>query len=207
MADKRQELKSLIKGKGLNALKASQPLEEKVIVKDPAKEEKDLVVSTKETKEEKVKKEKKEVAAKLESKPDILEIKPSPEEIEVIQNLSGGAAEYVLIWRAFTSSNDEKMTVFNKGEMVTFNIDCVVAKIIAQLKAPFTLEVHSFDVRSHHSQALYSFKKEDQIQSEVFRVQFQIEAVLSGIFKLQTLFIIHNTEHFHVNEESYFRIM
>ena len=96
--------------------------------------------------------------------------------------------------------------VSNKGDVITFNVDCSVEKVLAQFRADYSLELISFDVQSHHSQALYSFKMEDKIPAEHFRIQFQIPAALSGIFKIQTMFVIENIEHFHVYEGGYFRV-
>ena len=193
MANKRQELKELVKGKGLDALKATAPPKEKV----EKIESKDLKVLTEDTRK---------TLVSIEAKPVMIEIEPSPDEREIIQKLSGGAEVYALVWRAFTTIGEKENSVSSKGEIITFNIDCSVGKVLAQFKANYSLEMISFDVQSQHSQALYSYKTEDKIPFENFCVQFQALAALSGVFKIQTMLLIENTEHFHVYEGGYFRI-
>ncbi len=121
---------------------------------------------------------------------------PSSEEKILIQECLQSQNALVTLWREFTAHAGEPNAVFKRGQEIEFILDGAVVNLLTELKSPFTIELISFDLRTQNPQPLYSFQEYGHLTSEYFRVAFQAPALVAGIFRLQSILLIDNTEHF-----------
>lgn len=121
----------------------------------------------------------------------------SEEKIFIQENLQNQNA-LVTLWREFTAQEREPNAVFKRGQEIEFVLDGAAANLLVELKSPFTIELISFDLRTQNPQPLYSFQEYGRLTAEYFRVRFQAPALVAGIFRLQSILLIDNTEHFSI---------
>jgi hypothetical protein len=89
---------------------------------------------------------------------------------------------------------------FNVGQTIEFNLDLEAGGLLAELKAPYQVELISIDLRTQNPQPLYSFQQRGNWEGAQMRIVFQQQAALAGAFRLQGLVFIENTKKFSVAE-------
>lgn len=123
---------------------------------------------------------------------------PTPEEKIFIQENLQHQGAFVTLWRELTAHANTPSAVFKRGQEIEFVLDGAASTFLAELASPFTIELISFDLRTQNPQPLYSFQEYGRINAEYFRVKFQAPALVAGIFRLQSILLIDNTEHFSI---------
>ena len=124
-----------------------------------------------------------------------------------IQERMQKESSQALVYREFTSLAGEPKSAFKRGQVIEFNLEVAASGLLSDLKAPFTLELIAFDLRTQHAQPLYSFKKQGRLEGEIFIVSFQAQAALAGSFRLQSLLTVDGTEHFSVSAGAHFLVV
>ncbi|NUO82546.1 hypothetical protein HUU05_20940 [candidate division KSB1 bacterium] len=123
---------------------------------------------------------------------------PSSEEKILVQERLQSQNALVTLWRECTAYAGEPNAVFKRGQVIEFVLDCAAANFFTELKSPYTIELISFDLRTQNPQPLYSFQEYGHLTAEYFRVIFQAPALVAGIFRLQSILLIDNSEHFSI---------
>lgn len=123
---------------------------------------------------------------------------PSSEEKSLIEERLQSQNALVTLWREFTAQDGTPAAVFKRGQRIEFVLHGAAASFLVDLQSPFTIELISFDLRSQNPQPLYSFQEYGRLTSEYFRVTFQAQALVAGIFRLQSILLIEGTEHFSI---------
>ena len=185
---KQNELKNLVRGKGLEALNASSAGE--------APEEIVVIIGPKPKDGEKP----------VEPKFEITEIVPSEDDLRIIQEITGGKENYFVVWAAYTSEGEAAQSNFGLGKPITFKINCTTSKLLIQLGAPYRIEIITFDARTQRPEKLYSLVEDQQLKAAYFQISYMTETSLKGLFKLQAILSIPQTDIFQVYEGNYFQV-
>lgn len=123
---------------------------------------------------------------------------PTLEEKKIIEEKLQSENALVTIWRELTAQSEAPSAVFKRGQEIEFILDGAVSAFLTELNSPFTIELISFDLRTQNPQPLYSFQEYGHLTMEYFRVKFQAPALVAGIFRLQSILLIDNSEHFSI---------
>ncbi len=129
---------------------------------------------------------------------DLTVFSPSHEEKKIIEEKLQSENALVTIWRELTAQNGAPNAVFKREQEIEFILDGAVSTFLTALNSPFTIELISFDLRTQNPQPLYSFQEYGHLTTEYFRVKFQAPALVAGIFRLQSILLIDNSEHFSI---------
>ena len=104
----------------------------------------------------------------------------------------------VSIRQSFTTLQGVPQAAFNVGQTIEFNLDLEAGGLLAELKAPYHVELISIDLRTQNPQPLYSFQQRGVWEGAQMRIMFQKQAAVAGAFRLQGLVVIENTKKFGV---------
>lgn len=219
---KQNELKKLLRGKGLEALAPSDSSENdsqtssenlvrekkkktpKISPPEPAKIEK---VPEKKPVIPDVEPQPEEKKQPFEPKFEITEIVPEEEVLRKIQEITGGQENYLVAWKAYTSEKDKLQSHFELGKPISFKINCAASKLPTQLEVNYTIEVMAFDVRTNNREKQFNLIKEQQIKSAYFQISYTIETHLKGLYKFHIILSIPKTDLFQVYEGNYFQVV
>ncbi len=187
---KQNELKNLVRGKGIEALGSSSdgeaPVQEEIVVVNGAKPQNG----------------KKPVEPKFEIK----EIAPSEDDLRAIQEITGGKENYLIAWEAHTYEGEALQANFGLGKPISFKINCAASKLLIQFEARYRVEMIAFDARSLRPEKLYSRLEDQQLNSAYFKISYTTEATLDGLFKFHVILSIPKTDLFQVYECNYFQV-
>ncbi|MGH7494103.1 MAG: hypothetical protein ACREOO_17140 [bacterium] len=186
MNDRHRQLKELIQGRGLDAL---LPGPKPPAAPKPDGEDTFGILSLS-----------KESMGKTTSGETAFRPARTTEDITMNPSLQPIPDAYISIRQPFTSLQGVPQAAFNVGQTIEFNLDVEAGGLLAELKAPFHVELISIDLRTQNPQPLYSFLQRGNWEGAQMRIMFQKQAAVTGAFRLQGLVVIENTKKFGVAE-------
>ncbi len=188
---KQDELKNLVRERGLHALGSSFADE------TPAQEEEIIMVSELKPKAEE---------KPLEPKFAIKAIIPGEDDLRIIRQITGGQEIYCVVWKAYTCEGEAVKSNIELGKPISFKINCAASKLLAQLEARCQIEIIVFDARSLRPERLYNLVEDQKLQSAYFQISYTTEALLKGLYKLHVILSVQKTDFFHVYDGIYFQV-
>lgn len=204
---KKQELKKMVRGKGLEALRPTAETfssTEKTI--EAIESENKIHPSISNSKEEAVKES--AIAEKQLSKNIMItEILPTPEQQSYIQEMLGEEKHQIVIWDTFISQGEKRGSVFKKDTPLTFNICCTASGVLAQFKPEVEIHWISYDILRMQLQPLYNVTASSKPFWPNFKIQFQLIPAAVGFFNFHVIVDPKVTSLFWVRDGFVFKIM
>ena len=212
---KKQELKKIVRGKGLEALRPtpenfssekrkSEAQKSEIKEHYSASDSKDETAKsfTDETIEEQTTEQE-----QLSKNSIIAQIIPTDEQQLYIQEQLGDDSHKILIWDLFITQGGKKGSVFQPGIPATFNICCTASGLIAQLKPEIEVHWISYDLLRMQIQPLYKFSVHTKPLWNHFKIQFQLKPAVFGFFNFHVIVDLKAAGLFWVRDGFVFKIM
>jgi len=211
---KKEELKKIIRGKGMQAFRPSAEnlsTEEVVVGKPNSVNQTGLSIATSQEEvsqsfqaeaiSEQAVREK-----RLNDNCIISEIEPSQEQKDFIEKILGQDIHQIVIWDIYISQGEKRGTAFKINNPVVFNICCTASGLLEQLKPELGIHCISYDLQRMQIQNNYTFSAKTKPLWHNFQISYKIQPNLQGFFKFHIIVDIDDTDLFWIMDGFEFKI-
>ena len=204
---KKQELRKIVRGKGLEALRPTAETFSSTEQTAEAIESDSKIHSSSDNSMGEAAKGSSTAEKQLSKNIVITEILPTPEQQSYIQEMLGVDANQILIWDTFIWQGEKRGSAFKKDTPLTFNICCTASGIMAQFKPEFEIHWISYDILRMQVQSLYNVTAYSKPFWPNFKIQFRLIPAAVGFFNFHVIVDPEVASLFWVRDGFVFKIM
>jgi len=136
----------------------------------------------------------------------ISECLPSEKQQTRLQNIFEENPHQIIIWDAFISQPEQLGSVFKQKIPLTFNVFGSAGGMLAQLKPLVTVHWISYDLLRMQLQPCFEFRIQTKPWWPSFKISYDFLPAVSGFFKFHTILDISQVDLFEFYEGSIFKI-
>lgn len=211
---KKEELEKIVRGKGISALRPeiddSSP--DNLIFENFQLERKEHLSSSHPDKEkssflsERPIEIQKAEEIQLNKNCFLSEVIPDINEQELIQRTIREDLHQIYILEAYLSQDGTRGAVFKHNLPLTLNIYCYASGLLGQLKPELDISWISYDILRMQIQPAYQFSVRIKPLWQYFKLKYQIQSSLPGLFRYHVVVEVMVADLFCVKEGSIFKI-